>query len=135
MTPRDAIQGLSDREAVEYLLSVSEDRERTLRARAARLVDRWSLPLDGTVGVSLIHVLLLLWDRRGRIVTRDALEEAVASDGGYVSYGLLATRIKRVRRLIEGMGWPIKIETAYCLGWRLILLDRGWNLETDNGTN
>lgn len=124
---RDQLDGLTEKEAVEFLLDHIEQEQHDWKGRLAQINDRGDTLGIGKHGLS---VLLYLWDRQGRTVLTEDLQRRVEQVAGvdYIPEDRIRGHIKRIRRCILNNGWPLKISTKHCLGYCLTLTDPDFNL-------
>lgn len=79
------------------------------------------------------QVFLALYDAKGRTVLYETLLARLedVTHRFQVNVQNLASQVKRLREKLRNLGWPVKIETSYGMGYRLILKDPQWALDTD----
>lgn len=124
---REQIKGLTDREAVGYLLELLEDRESVHADRIAYVKNRGKFPQIGKHGLT---VLLQLWDHRGHILSMDRMQRRIELmyDVDYIPEERIRNHIKRLRRELKNMHWPINIECIHRHGYRLTNHDPDFTL-------
>lgn len=134
----DAVKGMSDKDAISYLVDMLDRDMAALNARRCHVLGHLNNP---QIRRGPLSVLLCLWDKRGKPVTYDQISASVEfeADAGkqydYISPTALAAHVQRLRRAITKHNWPIKIHTIYGIGQRLELLDPEWSIEPkDDGT-
>jgi len=126
------IIGMTDKEAVEYLLSVLETDRDTFKAKM--------LKVKANIGPNFprcsLFLFLYLWERRGRCVPyEEILSNLEWLFGNYVpSVVSLQVHAKRLRRSAERYNVPITVKCDYGLGYILTCHDSNWS-PFENKTN
>lgn len=74
------------------------------------------------------RLFIVLYDRRGRVVTFETIEDHVPLDhADYdMTRGAVTSLVKRLRKQLAEMGCPVHIQTIYGLGYRMIIDDKEW---------
>lgn len=122
MFHRDYIQGMTDREAKNYLLEVLEASLNAKQDEFARIKD--FLPTLAPRGALL---MAMLWKAQGRILTYGYLAQQIeVIRGFYLNSQGIASHIKRMRPVIAESGFPLEIVTHSGVGYALKVTDPNW---------
>ena len=125
---RQQIEGLTDAEAVEYLLEQMEGQKIGLKLRMAAICDRWDTAPVGPFGLAM---LICLWDRRNRVVLAEQIQFFIESnlEIEFIGRRALSTHAKKLRQAVARNEWPMTLTPEYSLGWRLDVSDPEFQLE------
>jgi DNA-binding response OmpR family regulator len=124
------IEGLTDKEAVEYLLDFIQSANQRRYQSTADLMDLIT-GQGGRVGTSPAMLFTILYERKNGTVLFDSIFDAMEMMTGRIERDrtVVATWAKRLRRSIgPPLNWPVEIKSAYGLGYRMNVPD-GWSPE------
>lgn len=63
------------------------------------------------------EIIMALWNSRGRIVTRDFLQDTFLPPNSHIAERTVDSHIKRLRKKARKLGWPGEIKTVYGRGY------------------
>lgn len=63
------------------------------------------------------EIIMALWNSRGRIVTRNFLQDTFLPPNTHIAERTVDSHIKRLRQKARKLGWPGEIKTVYGRGY------------------
>lgn len=127
-----SIEGLTKDEAVAFLLDALNNRRQSYFEKMA--LATYAVKKDAEVRGYPGHfqkagslLLVLLWERKGRVMPYAAIYEKLDEIlGNETSYRGLVGTTKRMRRAIDYAGWPLEVYTLVGVGYSLMRKDPQW---------
>ena len=116
------LEGLTAEEKVVYLRDMLHAEIGARHNRVARCID--SIPGGTTRQVAWL--LIVLSDAPGRTLTYEHIAASMEfMSGSYHTLSSIQTAAKHARAALRKTGWPVTVETAYGVGYRLTVR-QGW---------
>ncbi|PWE29953.1 hypothetical protein DDZ14_16050 [Maritimibacter sp. 55A14] len=119
---RHFINGMTEAEAVTYLLQVIELMMHARLERLALLIDAAGKTPEGKnyIDRATGQTFLILWDGQGRTLTYDYISTRLEQEmGSFFDSTGIASRVKRLRAAITALEWPVEIETSVGVGYKM----------------
>lgn len=101
-----------------------------MRLNDARTADLVSVADDLTAMQA--RLLWTLWDARNRYLDYETVIQNVFDFGAVRPQAdTICTYVSKLRKVLRRLGWPLRLDVKFDLGYRLSVLQPGWRMDDE----